>query len=92
MFNESNQAKLLDHSQRQGMSFLSFLFLSANDVDLDQEVVEKLAEVDMIVADLERANSRVAALERRNVRALPVCGRSLAHLVVLPLGNASCRS
>ncbi|KAJ3748940.1 CASP C terminal-domain-containing protein [Lentinula detonsa] len=33
---------------------------------LDQEVVEKLAEVDMIVADLERANSRVAALERRN--------------------------
>ncbi|KAJ3814816.1 CASP C terminal-domain-containing protein [Lentinula lateritia] len=49
MFNESNQAKLLDHSQRQ-----------------DQEVVEKLAEVDMIVADLERANSRVAALERRN--------------------------
>ncbi|KAF8829096.1 hypothetical protein HHX47_DHR3000686 [Lentinula edodes] len=49
MFNESNQAKLLDHSQRQ-----------------DQEAVEKLAEVDMIVADLERANSRVAALERRN--------------------------
>ncbi|KAJ3803282.1 CASP C terminal-domain-containing protein [Lentinula aff. detonsa] len=49
MSNESNQAKLLDHSQRQ-----------------DQEVVEKLAEVDMIVADLERANSRVAALERRN--------------------------
>ncbi|KIK67230.1 hypothetical protein GYMLUDRAFT_37309 [Collybiopsis luxurians FD-317 M1] len=49
MSNESNQAKLLDHSQRQ-----------------DQEVVEKLAEVDMIAADLERANSRVAALERRN--------------------------
>ncbi|KAJ3772944.1 CASP C terminal-domain-containing protein [Lentinula raphanica] len=49
MSNESNQAKLLDHSQRQ-----------------DQEVVEKLAEMDMIVADLERANGRVAALERRN--------------------------
>ncbi|KAK7472734.1 hypothetical protein VKT23_000844 [Stygiomarasmius scandens] len=49
MSNESNQAKLLDHSQRQ-----------------DQEVVAKLAEVDMIVADLDRANSRVAALERRN--------------------------
>ncbi|KII92832.1 hypothetical protein PLICRDRAFT_172872 [Plicaturopsis crispa FD-325 SS-3] len=47
--NESNQAKLLDHSQRQ-----------------DQEVVGKLAEVDMIVADLERANSRVATVERRN--------------------------
>ncbi|TRM69395.1 CASP C terminal-domain-containing protein [Schizophyllum amplum] len=47
--NESNQAKLLDHSHRQ-----------------DQEVVAKLAEVDMIVADLERANSRVATVERRN--------------------------
>ncbi|THV02426.1 hypothetical protein K435DRAFT_792605 [Dendrothele bispora CBS 962.96] len=47
--NETNQAKLLDHSQRQ-----------------DQEVVAKLAEVDMIVADLDRANSRIAALERRN--------------------------
>ncbi|KAK1233177.1 hypothetical protein PQX77_003713 [Marasmius sp. AFHP31] len=47
--NDTTQAKLLDHSQRQ-----------------DEEVVSKLAEVDMIVADLERANSRVAALERRN--------------------------
>ncbi|KAI5890717.1 uncharacterized protein SCHCODRAFT_02352021 [Schizophyllum commune H4-8] len=47
--NENNQAKLLDHSQRQ-----------------DQEVVAKLAEMDMIVADLERANSRVATVERRN--------------------------
>jgi hypothetical protein len=34
---------------------------------LDQEVVAKLAEMDFIVADLERANSRVAAVERRNV-------------------------
>lgn len=33
----------------------------------DQEVVAKLAEMDLIVADLERANSRVAAVERRNV-------------------------
>ncbi|KAF8638030.1 hypothetical protein AX16_010662 [Volvariella volvacea WC 439] len=47
--NESNQAKLLDHSQRQ-----------------DQEVIAKLAELDIIVADLDRANSRVAAVERRN--------------------------
>ncbi|KAJ7594300.1 CASP C terminal-domain-containing protein [Mycena floridula] len=46
--NDSNQAKLLDHSQRQ-----------------DQEVVSKLAEVDMIVADLERANSRVATEKLR---------------------------
>ncbi|KAG6833536.1 hypothetical protein H0H87_005187 [Tephrocybe sp. NHM501043] len=47
--NDSNQAKLLNHSQRQ-----------------DQEVIAKLAEVDMIVADLNRANSRVATVERRN--------------------------
>jgi homeobox protein cut-like len=33
----------------------------------DSETVAKLAEVDMITADLERANSRVATLERRNV-------------------------
>jgi hypothetical protein len=38
------------------------------DRDTDQEVVAKLAEMDFIVADLERANSRVAAVERRNVR------------------------
>ncbi|KIY49113.1 hypothetical protein FISHEDRAFT_65554 [Fistulina hepatica ATCC 64428] len=49
MSNDTNQARLLDQSQRQ-----------------DQEVVAKLAEVDMIVADLERANSRVATVERRN--------------------------
>jgi len=47
--NESNQAKLLNHTQRQ-----------------DQEVVAKLAELDMMVADLEHANSRVATVERRN--------------------------
>ncbi|KAK0461260.1 CASP C terminal-domain-containing protein [Desarmillaria tabescens] len=49
MSNDTNQAKLLDHSTRQ-----------------DQEVVAKFAEVDMMVADLERANSRVATVERRN--------------------------
>ncbi|CAE7146035.1 unnamed protein product [Rhizoctonia solani] len=32
----------------------------------DQEVDAKLAEMDLITADLERANSRVAAVERRN--------------------------
>jgi hypothetical protein len=34
---------------------------------IDDEVVAKLAEVDMIIADLDRANSRIAALEHRNV-------------------------
>ena len=33
----------------------------------DQEVVTKLAELDMMVADLEHANGRVATVERRNV-------------------------
>ncbi|KAF9049982.1 CASP C terminal-domain-containing protein [Panaeolus papilionaceus] len=47
--NETNQARLFDHNQKQ-----------------DQETVAKLAEVDMIIADLDRANSRVAALEHRN--------------------------
>ncbi|KAF4620628.1 hypothetical protein D9613_000431 [Agrocybe pediades] len=32
----------------------------------DQEVVAKLAEADMIIADLDRANSRIVALEHRN--------------------------
>ncbi|CCM01147.1 uncharacterized protein FIBRA_03195 [Fibroporia radiculosa] len=49
MSNETNQAKLFDHTQRQ-----------------DQEVVAKLAELDMMAADLEQANSRVATVERRN--------------------------
>lgn len=49
MSHDSNQAKLLDHTQRQ-----------------DQEVVSKLSELDMMVADLERANSRVVTVERRN--------------------------
>lgn len=34
---------------------------------LDQETAAKLAEMEFLVADLERANSRVAAVERRNV-------------------------
>ncbi|KAF7782308.1 hypothetical protein Agabi119p4_1684 [Agaricus bisporus var. burnettii] len=49
MSNDTNQAKLIDHSQRQ-----------------DQEVVAKLAELDMTVAELEAATSRVATVERRN--------------------------
>lgn len=35
---------------------------------IDQEVVAKLTELDMLVSDLEQANSRVATVERRNVR------------------------
>ncbi|KAG2016154.1 hypothetical protein CC2G_009349 [Coprinopsis cinerea AmutBmut pab1-1] len=32
----------------------------------DQEIFSKLAEVDMIIADLDRANTRIATVERRN--------------------------
>ena len=71
MSNDSNQAKLLDHSSRQGEQRVRPYMGSCIALILfivDQEVVSKLAEVDMIVADLERANSRVATVERRNVR------------------------
>lgn len=47
--NDSSQAKLFDHSQRQ-----------------DQETIARLAEADLVAEDLERANSRVAEVERRN--------------------------
>ncbi|KAI5477893.1 Golgi membrane protein [Pseudohyphozyma bogoriensis] len=47
--NDTSQAKLFDHSQRQ-----------------DQETIARLAEADLITEDLERANSRVAEVERRN--------------------------
>jgi homeobox protein cut-like len=32
----------------------------------DADVITKLAEMDMLMSDLERANSRVATVERRN--------------------------
>lgn len=41
--------------------------LSTDVLSADADVVSKLAELDMVVGDLERANSRVAAVERRNV-------------------------
>ena len=37
----------------------------------DQETIGKLAEMDMIVAELERSNNRAAAAERRNVSSKP---------------------
>lgn len=39
----------------------------------DQDLVSRLAEADMVLADLERANSRVAAVEGRNVGPLSFC-------------------
>jgi homeobox protein cut-like len=63
--NESTQAKLMDASQRQGELNLS---LSKSKLTMvEQDVVSRLAELDMVAADLTRANERVAAVERRNV-------------------------
>jgi len=39
----------------------------ANDGYTDQEIISKLAEADMIIDELDRANGRIATLEHRNV-------------------------
>lgn len=46
---------------------------------LDQEVIAKLGEMDMLGSDLERANSRVATVERRNVSVSLACALSCPH-------------
>jgi homeobox protein cut-like len=60
--NESTQAKLLDASQRQGELSLTYPQLTS-----ENDVAAKLAELDLVVTDLNRANERVATVERRNV-------------------------
>lgn len=39
----------------------------AADQSSEQDVAARLTELDMVAADLTRANERVAAVERRNV-------------------------
>ena len=34
---------------------------------IDEEVVGKLAELDIVMMDLERANAKIVELERKNV-------------------------
>lgn len=67
--NESTQARLMDHTSRQGErcngSTLLACYRSKN---AGQEVEARLQEMDLLTADLERANSRVAEVERRNER------------------------
>ena len=53
----------------------------------DAEGVAKFAEMDMLVADLERANSRVAAVERRNVSS---SFSLLTSIINLRIGIAAC--
>jgi homeobox protein cut-like len=65
--NDSTEARLLDQSQRLGRFSFPQDYLSS--LRPDQEVVAKLADMDMVVAELERANTRAATVERRNVTA-----------------------
>ncbi len=76
MSHESSQARLLDQTQRQGMqnTLIDVSFQSVYNPSIDQEVVDKLTELDMMVADLERANSRVVTVERRNVCCVNIPG------------------
>lgn len=66
--NDSSQAKLFDHSQRRGTSTVHHIFRLWTNLTLgaDEETMARLAEADLITEDLERANSRVAEVERRN--------------------------
>ena len=59
---------MFDHNQKQGkIRDIHDFSTDSSFGQIDQEVVAKLAEVDMIIADLDRANSRIASLEHRNV-------------------------
>lgn len=55
----------MDASQRQGE--LVSVRYNIKLTMVEQDVVSRLAELDMVAADLTRANERVAAVERRNV-------------------------
>lgn len=64
------QAQLLNHNQKYGRnSILESLFFAYIDIFIypDEEVVGKLAELDIVMMDLERANGRIVELERKNV-------------------------
>lgn len=87
MSNDTNQAKLIDHSQRQGeLGPLNQRVVSIDSI-IDQEVVAKLAELDMTVAELEAATSRVATVERRNVCLIFVL--ALNYVITLSEGNSA---
>ena len=80
--NETNQARLLDQSQRQSKRIMSQSNSKMLIVSKDQDTVAKLAELDLIVADLERANARANNAERRNVRTFSIKQRKHAHTPV----------
>ena len=65
------QAQLLNHNQKYGKKKLSLMDFIRQCIltymDTDEEVVGKLAELDIVMMDLERANGRIVELERKNV-------------------------
>ncbi len=69
------------------VDFLVFVVF-ANALCIDEEVVTKLAELDMMVSDLERANSRVVTVERRNVST----SRITFSFSITLSGTSSCRN
>ena len=89
MSNETNQARLIDHSQRQGRFDTTHHLALSHIHFLDEEVVAKLAELDMVAVELEAATSRVATVERRNVRRMHL--HSKAPLTYTPLGDTAGR-
>ncbi|OAD75148.1 hypothetical protein PHYBLDRAFT_111647 [Phycomyces blakesleeanus NRRL 1555(-)] len=59
---DDTQAQLLDHDQKYGKCISC-----GKTTHLDEEVVGKLAELDIVTMDLERANTTIANLERKLV-------------------------
>ncbi|KAL0077907.1 CASP C terminal-domain-containing protein [Phycomyces blakesleeanus] len=57
---DDTQAQLLDHDQKYGKCISC-----GKTTHLDEEVVGKLAELDIVTMDLERANTTIANLERK---------------------------
>lgn len=77
--NESTQAKLLSASERQGLS-ATFSGDTATAYKAEQDVAARLAELDIVAADLTRANERVATVERRNVKLHQTLRVAKAHV------------
>jgi homeobox protein cut-like len=64
---DDTQAQLINHSQKYGKIFYctSNLFHTNNIVVIiDEEVAGKLAELDIVIIDLERANTKIIQLEK----------------------------
>lgn len=56
---EIASARLNEQDQKYGVPFVQYLIV-------DEGIVGRLAELDIVVTDLERSNLRIAEVERRN--------------------------